>query len=96
MKVLGDIETGCCLWQASVDRKGYGQIAGYLADGRKTMRKAHHIALEIAGTPVPPGLCGLHRCDTPLCIREDHLFIGTHADNTRDMIAKGRAAWQRT
>jgi len=94
MKVLGDVETGCCLWQASVDRKGYGQIAVLLADGRKTMKKAHHVALELAGRTVPRGLCGLHRCDTPACVREDHLFIGTVADNQSDMKAKGRWANQ--
>jgi hypothetical protein len=35
-------------------------------------------------------MCALHKCDTPLCVRPDHLFVGSKADNTQDMMAKGR------
>lgn len=33
-----------------------------------------------------------HKCDTPPCVNDDHLFLGTVKDNTEDMCAKGRQA----
>lgn len=40
--------------------------------------------------PIPAGQRALHQCDNPPCIRPDHLFLGTQADNVRDMVAKSR------
>lgn len=35
-------------------------------------------------------MCVLHHCDTPRCVRPDHLFLGTMQENTQDMLTKGR------
>lgn len=51
---------------------------------------ATHVALELAGRPVSPGMLACHTCDNPKCCNPAHLFVGTHLDNHRDREAKGR------
>ena len=53
---------------------------------------AHRMAWELEHGPIPGDLWVLHRCDNPPCVRLDHLFLGTHADNMADKVAKGRQA----
>lgn len=76
---------GCWLWTGATIRDGYGTIT---IDGRSV--KAHRIAWELTYGPIPEGMLVCHRCDNPSCVRPDHLFLGTHADNVHDCIQKGR------
>lgn len=76
---------GCWLWVASTMSVGYGQFY----NGTRIVG-AHRFAWEEVNGPIPDGLWVLHRCDVPLCVRPDHLFLGTASDNTADMVAKGR------
>ena len=79
-------ESGCWLWTASTSR-GYGQIsAGHGA----SPHKAHRLSWRIHRGEIPEGMDICHKCDTPSCVNPDHLFVGTAADNIRDMDRKGR------
>lgn len=77
---------GCWNWTATVSRNGgYGMF--YLAG---KMRIASRVSWELHSGEIPNGLCVLHRCDNPKCVNPNHLFLGTHKDNSIDMIKKGR------
>ncbi len=78
-------DSGCLLWTGSVDSKGYGTVQ---RDG--VTLSAHRAAWELKHGPVTDGLHVLHKCDNPPCCEDSHLFTGTHTDNMRDMVAKGR------
>lgn len=52
---------------------------------------AHRIAWALAHKRDPGKMLVCHTCDNPRCCNPAHLFLGTDADNMRDMHAKGRA-----
>lgn len=74
----------CWEWSGNTDPCGYGRI--------KSLGKlfsVHRIAYELWVGSVNDKFV-LHSCDNPSCFNPNHLFLGTHTDNMRDMTAKGR------
>ena len=75
----------CHWWTAYTDSKGYGTFRG-----KSEKQRAHRVAYELYNGPIPKGLLVLHKCDNPSCVNPVHLFLGTQADNMKDMCDKGR------
>jgi hypothetical protein len=55
---------------------------------RKNLNVTRYIWEDVKG-PIPDGLWVLHTCDNGSCVNPDHLYLGTHKDNMRDMARSG-------
>lgn len=79
-----DPVTGCIEWTGG-GSGGYGTIK---RDGH--MVYTHRLAYELKHGPIPKGMKVCHTCDNPPCCNDEHLYLGTDADNMADKEAKGR------
>lgn len=79
--------SGCWIWLKALNGKGYGVFnRGGRGEGNI---KAHQASFEEYKGP-RGNLNVLHRCHNRCCINPDHLYLGTQADNVRDMMAANR------
>lgn len=86
----------CWPWKNKPNNQGYG-IFTFMQNGKTFHMCASRYALMTRLGPLPDRIFACHNCpggDNSLCCNPDHLFPGTAKDNTRDMMAKGRAKFR--
>lgn len=76
----------CWVWTGRKTKFGYG-----MASIKRRRIDTHRLSWEMHNGLIPKGMCVLHKCDNPPCVRPDHLFLGTQKDNVNDMVQKERA-----
>lgn len=85
---------GCWVWLGSAkmrndrpSKEWHGQWRNVKGEIELTNRAAWRLFVG----PIPLDAQVLHRCDVPRCCNPEHLFLGSQADNVRDMWRKARA-----
>ena len=79
----------CWVWTGGHKSPPQLPYGWFTLDGGRR-QTAHKVSFEMANGPVAPGLCVLHRCDNPKCVRPGHLTTGTQAENMADKMVKNR------
>jgi hypothetical protein len=75
----------CLEWTGTIGSGGYGRLKVF-----GIFLSTHRVAWILKNGPINEGLWVLHKCDNRKCVKVDHLFLGTAADNNRDCRTKGR------
>lgn len=85
LKWMPEPNTGCWLWIGAIKNHNYGYV-----QYQNKPYLAHRFSWLLFKGKIPDHMKICHTCDTTLCVNPSHLFIGTQADNVRDMIKKKR------
>jgi len=76
----------CWEWPGQRMDNGSGLIYGKTSEHEL----AHRALWKLINGVVPPNAYVLHKCDNPVCVNPNHLFLGDHTANMRDMCYKRR------
>lgn len=77
----------CWNWTAAKNNKGYGKFWDH-TENRLVL--AHRFSWRAAGNLLTNADLVLHNCDNRVCVRPDHLRVGTHHDNMTDALSRDR------
>lgn len=88
----GNVKIGtpreCWPWMGRIEKEtGYGKFCW-----NRHCNSAHRFAWISVFGEIPSGLFVCHKCDNRTCQNPSHLWLGTAADNNRDMFRKGRGS----
>jgi hypothetical protein len=85
--------SGCWLWLGvAYEYKGRWKPYFFM-DGKNWL--AHRASKWLHHGPYDLRAFICHKCDNPLCVNPDHLYVGDHASNMRDMAARKRSHFAR-
>ncbi len=76
MSRIGGLHRAQCKWRR--------------ADGKLSSAPAARVFYARFNGPIPKGLVVRHKCDEPMCVNPDHLWLGTDQDNMDDKMLKNR------
>ncbi len=81
----------CWVWTAARDpQTGYGKFGQGHDIGGQRQVSAHRASFLLNRGPIADGMNVCHACDNRICVRPEHLFVGTQQDNMDDMRSKDR------
>jgi hypothetical protein len=90
-QVFRDGKNKCWIWKGYKHKNGYGYFT-WRFGGNSYKQDAHRFSYMIYVGDVQRKLCVCHTCDRKECVNPNHLWTGTHKENTADMMRKGRYA----
>lgn len=81
----GALDTQCWEYRGARDKEGYGKVRV-----GKRISRANRVVYNLFFAEALPDQVVRHKCDNPPCCNPDHLEVGSHIDNMKDMVDRGR------